>query len=410
VTPAVRWHTAIAVVLAAITLVANLADLLFLDFFGPFFAATWAVGTFAGVGLVVALRRPRHPLGWLFLVTGAGFALSFFVSAYSWRALVDAPGTLPAGEAALWLRLLWMPAIGSMLIAVMLFPSGRPLSRRWGITMAAMSAVFALALVSTAFAQVPISLPVPFTEGSGQGGVATIPNPFGVGGPPGEVLLALGPFSLGTIPAYFMLALVAVVLRFARSSGTERLQLKWIAYAASVAFVLVILGLGLPRGFIPDIGPLPALLTFGLIPVGAGIAILRYRLYDIDLLINRTLVYGATSAGLLGTYVVSVLALSTLLRPLTGSSDLAVAGSTLAVVALFGPLRRRIQDAVDRRFSRSRYDAQRTVDAFATRLRDQVDLDALSNELVDVVRDTVHPAHAGLWLREAKKAAVRGHG
>ncbi len=134
----------------------------------------------------------------------------------------------------------------------------------------------------------------------------------------------------------------------------------------------------------------------------AGIAILRYRLYDIDLLINRTLVYGATSAGLLATYVLSVLTLSTLLRPLTGSSDLAVAGSTLAVVALFGPLRQRIQRAVDRRFSRSRYDAQRTVDAFATRLRDQVDLDALSTELVGVVRETVHPAHAGLWLRRSR--------
>ena len=397
-----RSHFVIAAALAALTAAANVADLLLLTFFGPFIVLPWAVGTFAGVGLIVTLRRPRHPVGWLFLVTGTAFALSFFVSAYSWRALVDAPGTLPAGEVALWLRLLWMPAIGAMLVAVMLFPNGRPLSRRWGVTIAAMSAVFALALITAAFAQAPISLPIPFTEGSGQGDGATIPNPVGLGGPAGEVLLALTPFSLVTIPAYFVLALVALVLRFARSSGTERQQLKWFAYAAIVAFVLTILDLGLPRGILPDIGPVPAFLSLGFIPVGAGIAILRYRLYDIDLLINRTLVYGATSAGLLGTYILSVLAFSTLLRPLTGSSDLAVAGSTLAVVALFGPLRRRIQEAVDRRFSRSRYDAERTVDAFASRLRDQVDLDALAAELVGVVSDTVHPAHAGLWLRGAR--------
>jgi len=135
------------------------------------------------------------------------------------------------------------------------------------------------------------------------------------------------------------------------------------------------------------------------LPAAIGVAILRYRLYDIDLLINRTLVYGALSAALLATYVLSVLALSALLRPLTGSSDLAVAGSTLAVVAAFGPLRARLQSLVDRRFYRARYDAARTVDAFAARLRDQVDLDALSGELVGVVHDTVRPAHASLWLR-----------
>ena len=400
----------VAVALAAIALVANLADLLLLDYWGPVIAVPGVLGTFAGVGLIVALRRPRHPVGWLFLIAGTSFALALFLVAYSWRALVDAPGTLPAGEAAAGLSfLLFFAALGLMLIAVMLFPSGRPLSRRWGVTVAAMSAVFALALISIAFAPAPIPLPLRPTEGSGRD-VATIPNPFGVGGALGEMLLALKPFTDGALLPFVLLALVTVVLRFARSSGTERLQLKWFAYASSVSFVLSIVVFGLPRGILPDIAWLPVVLTFGLIPVGAGIAILRYRLYDIDLLINRTLVYGATSAGLLGTYVVSVLALSTLLRPLTGSSDLAVAGSTLAVVALFGPLRRRIQDAVDRRFSRSRYDAARTLEAFSVRMRDQVDLDALSNELVDVVRDTVHPAHAGLWLREAKKAAVRGHG
>ena len=405
-TPAVRWHTAIAVVLAAIAAVANVADLLFLDFFGPFFALPWAAGTFSGVGLIVALRRPGHPVGWLFLVVGACLALTFFLPAYSWRALVGAPGTLPGGEVALLGGWLWMPGIGSMLVAVMLFPSGRPLSRRWAIAIAAMSALFAVALISAAFAPAPVPLPLPFTEGltrrPGQD-VATIPNPFGVGAPLGDVLLALTPFTQGALLPFPLSALVAVVLRFARSSGTERLQLKWFAYAASVSLMLSIVVFGLPRGILPDIAWFPVVLTFGLIPVGAGIAILRYRLYDIDLLINRTLVYGATSAGLLATYVLSVLALSTLLRPLTGSSDLAVAGSTLAVVALFGPLRRRIQRAVDRRFYRSRYDAARTLDAFGLRLRNEVDLDSVRADLLDVVRDTVRPAHASVWLRERER-------
>ncbi len=392
----------IAVVLAAIVLVANVGGVLLavdrLIIALPFFA----LGTFAGVGLVVALRRPRHPVGWLFLVTGTCFALSFFVTGYSWRALVDAPGTLPAGEVALWLRLVWMPAIGSMLIAVMLFPNGRPLSRRWAIAIAVMSAAFAVVLISAAFAPAPLMLSGPPTDGPGQVRVA-IPNPFGVGGPLGDVLLALKPlYDGGTVALPFvLLALVTVVLRFARSSGTERLQLKWFAYAASVSFVLFILVIVLPLlGSAAAIAQTVAGTSLGLIPVAAGIAILRYRLYDIDLLINRTLVYGATSAGLLGTYVLSVLALSTLLRPLTGSSDLAVAGSTLAVVALFGPLRRRVQDAVDRRFSRSRYNAARTLDAFSARLRDEVDLDAVRADLLGAVRDTVRPAHASVWLRE----------
>ena len=400
-----RWHTAIAVVLAAIALVANLADLLFLDRSGPLIAVPWVLGTFSGVGLIVALRRPGHPVGWLFLVTGLSFALAFLLPNYTWRALVDSPGTLPAGEVAGWVSFwVWMPGLGALFVAVMLFPSGRPLSRRWGVAIAAMSAVFALALIVVAFAPEPLGLPP--EEGPGPGDGATIPNPFGLGGPAGEVLLALTPFAGLVLVAFPLLTLATVVLRFVRSSGTERLQLKWFAYAASFAIGLSIVVFGPLRGILgtlPTFAWVPVALSFGLIPVGAGIGILRYRLYDIDLLINRTLVYGATSAGLLGTYVLSVLALSSLLRPLTGSSDLAVAGSTLAVVALFGPLRRRIQAAVDRRFARSRYDAERTVDAFASRLREQVDLDALSAELVGVVADTVHPAHAGLWLREARR-------
>jgi len=402
----VRWHTAIAVALAAIAAVANAGDLLFLDYFGPSLVLPWAVGTFAAVGLVVALRRPNHPVGWLFLVTAACFALAMFLAAYGYHALVSAPETLPAGAAAaLVSSLLWTPATASMLIAVMLFPSGQPLSRRWTAAMSAMSAVFALALICLALVPAPISLGRPPADDAGQTVITTIPNPLGVGGPFGELLLALKPFADAAVLPFVLLALAAAVVRFARSAGTERLQLKWFASGASISMVLFVLAVvfGLSGMGVAGVVQSAAGISLALIPLGAGIAILRYRLYDIDVLINRTLVYGATSAGLLGTYVFSVLALSTLLRPLTGSSDLAVAGSTLAVVALFGPLRRRIQDAVDRRFSRSRYDAQRTVDAFATRLRDQVDLDAVRADLLGAVRDTVRPAHASVWLRERER-------
>ncbi len=270
--------------------------------------------------------------------------------------------------------------------------------------MAAMNAVVAIAVICSAFVPAPISVVRPPADNSGQGDVATIPNPLGVGGPPGDLLVAIKPFTDGAVLPFVLLALAAAVVRFAHSSGTERLQLKWFAYGASFSLVLFVLALvlglsGIDAGLVPS----AAGLSLALIPVGAGIAILRYRLYDIDLLINRTLVYGATSAGLLATYVLSVLALSTLLRPLTGSSELAVAGSTLAVVALFGPLRRRIQDAVDRRFSRSRYDAERTLDAFSVRLRDEVDLEAVRADLLGAVRDTVRPAHASVWLRERER-------
>jgi hypothetical protein len=198
--------------------------------------------------------------------------------------------------------------------------------------------------------------------------------------------------------ALFAAAVVSVIARFRAARGTERQQLKWAA--SGFAFSAIALGLSNVAGF-EDLG---WILGVGVIPAFIGIAILRYRLYDIDLLINRALVYGALSASLLAAYAASVLVLSALLRPLAGSSDLAVAGATLAVVALFAPLRRRFQSAVDRRFYRSRYDAGLTLDAFSARLRGQVDLDGVRTDLVAAVQDTLRPVHVSLWLREARPA------
>jgi hypothetical protein len=202
-----------------------------------------------------------------------------------------------------------------------------------------------------------------------------------------------------------VLGIVAVRVRLRRSRGVERQQLKWVLAVTSAVGVVIVLDMGTwfiwPEGHLQERMAVMGV-AFAAIPVAAGIAILRYRLYDIDLLINRALVYGALSGSLLALYGGSVLALSALLHSFTGSSDFAVAGSTLAVVALFQPVRRRIQSAVDRRFYRRKYDAARTLDGFAVRLRDEIDLDALRTELIGAVGATVQPTHASLWLRDTR--------
>ncbi len=339
------------------------------------------------VGALIASRRPGNAIGWLFCGAGLLLAVAGATYGYAAYALVVDPG-LPGAVASAWLTSwIFLPAVfGIPSLLFLLFPDGRPLSPHWwpavvltvvGLTCQAAAAALAAGPMEDA--------PVP--------GVV---NPVGVSGSLVTVLeLAGWTLALGAI----VLATFSLVLRYRRSGGYERLQLRWVAFSA-VLFGVACLGSAvLFQTEFATWGQLLVLVAFNTIPVAAGVAILRHRLYGIDVVINRTLVYGSLSATLLAVYLGSVLVLQLLLRPLTDRSDLAVAVSTLGVAALFGPARRRIQSAVDRRFYRSRYDATRTLEAFADRLRHELDLEAVAVDLRAAVRDTVQPAHVSLWLR-----------
>jgi hypothetical protein len=214
-------------------------------------------------------------------------------------------------------------------------------------------------------------------------------------------LLLLAAAVANNLAASVLIAPLSLVVRLRRSRGVEREQLKWLTYTAAITFVLMVIGYLIPPGPLNTLVETPTILGVGLLPVAIGIAILRYHLYAIDVLIRRTLIYATLSAVLLALYLGGVAFFHAILAPVTSGSSVAVAISTLAVVALFQPFRSRIQAAVDRRFYREKYDAERTLDAFAARLRDQVDLGALEGELLAVVDDTMRPAQANVWLRKA---------
>ncbi len=388
-----RW---LAVLPAAITVVLMAgAVLLSLDgpparnaFDVPLYSATSAIAA-AAVGALLLWRSPTHVVGWVLAASALAGATEKAADQYATLATLRV-SDLPGGDWAAWLGS-WIWFVEIVLYAVVLpivFPTGRPLTARWRIGLvtgglALIGLIAATALRAGQLEAVPnVTNPVGALGSDQIGAVRTI-----------SFLLLL--FSVGS-------AIAAMAVRYRRSSGVERQQMKWLGSALVVFGLsfLVSAGLYLTGGPV-DLPAVIVLLSATLVPIAVGVAILRYRLYDIDLLINRTLVYVATSAGLLATYVVSVLALGSALRPLTGSGELTVAGSTLLVVALFQPLRRRIQGAVDRRFYRARYDAARTLDAFGARLRDEVDLDNVRADLLSVVGETLRPAHASVWLRES---------
>ncbi|CAN5713518.1 hypothetical protein BH18ACT11_BH18ACT11_18360 [soil metagenome] len=352
------------------------------------------------VGALIAARRPHNPIGWILLVDGLLWMLSDLMDDYSLYG-VASPGSVPFAVGAAGINnWLWVPAVGLLGTYVfLLFPDGRLPSRRWRPLAWLSGAVILLVSIGVALDPGPLQ---------NLGGVQ---NPFGMLQPwMMPVFWAILPL----LPLCMLASVLSLVLRYRRSRGEERQQIKWIAFAASVVGLLyltaMITAFIFPSGAWFQAGsPLwldliayTALLSFTLVPIAVGVAMLRYRLYDIDVVINRALVYGSLTVMLALVYFGGVTATQTLFRVLTGQEQqpqLAVVVSTLAIAALFNPLRRRIQAFIDRRFYRGKYDAARTLEEFGARLRDETDLDGLSEDLVGVVRETMQPEHVSLWLR-----------
>jgi hypothetical protein len=347
------------------------------------------------LGGLIAARRPDNRYGWLWLAVGLAMAVGAVTAAYGAVALASSPAGLSGRAVAAWLGGLAFTAFLSLFPFVfLLFPNGRLPSPRWRPWAWAIIVIGALMLITVAF--------VPGTAAEG------VANPFGVGGWLGGVLDGVVDPGIGVLTLAIAVSGLSLLLRFRRARGVERQQLKWFAFAAALLAAFLISQtppLGLQTFGLVDL--LLETLTIAGVYAGIGIAVLRYRLYEIDRLVNRTLVYGVLTVLLGVLYVVGVFGLGTLLNPAGGESALAVAASTLAVAALFQPARRRIQASVDRRFNRRRHDAAQRIEAFGAHLRDQVDLDTLSAELLAVVDQTMEPTKASLWLRPSSKGALK---
>jgi hypothetical protein len=345
-----------------------------------------AVG-YSTVGAVAASHRPGNPVGWVLCSIGLSWGAAHFTSEYATYALLSAPGTLPAAEVAAWIySWVWVPGLGFIVFLPLLFPSGRLPSPRWRPF-----AWFSVLLV------VAGTVMAAFSPGPGVG--LSIPNPFGM-----ESLPNLNEQLQALMFALIFVAAASLVARLHHARGVERQQIKWVAYAGALAG-----GASLPTYTILEaaglrwlhlVGYLPALVGIVGVPTAVGIAITRYRLYGIDILINRTLVYGTLTAMLVAVYFGGIVVMQQFFVLLTGEqSTLAVVASTLLIAALFTPLRRGIQSFLDKRFYRSKYDAAKTLEAFSVKLKDETDLDTLSENLTSIVRETMQPAHVSLWLR-----------
>jgi hypothetical protein len=353
-----------------------------------------AFTAFMVVGAVIVAHRPGNAIGWIFSAIGLLAATGTLAMEYAAYAYVTRPGSLPAAIWAAWYQQQWwIPMLALVFVVTpMLFPTGRLPSTRWR-PVAAVAAVAAVTLELLVALQPTIKL---------QDENYRVDNPIGLAWIPDPETSAAGGALAGLLTACIVAAVISLVVRFRRSRGVERQQLKWFTYAGALLLLTIPVGAYLPAA----IGDALFGLLIAFVPVAAGIAILRYRLYDIDRLINRTLVYGLLTAMLGLVYAAAVLVLGQLFGGVSRDPpSWAVAGATLAVAALFQPARRRIQAVVDRRFNRRKYDAARTVEGFTARLRDQVDLNTLSTELLAVVDQTMQPTMASLWLRSSVQAS-----
>jgi hypothetical protein len=345
---------------------------------------------YSTVGAVIVPRMPHeNRIGWLFCAIGLLWAVLHFIGEYAIYALLAEPGSLPAGELASWIySWLWVPGLGLLMFICLLFPNWRlPSARwRWFARLSALATLVGMVLAAFSPGRIVLGLPA-------------IRNPLGIEGLPNAYKAV----------QVLMLVLIAIsvaslLMRRVYARGVERQQTKWFTYTTAVAASGAILQyiISEPLGLVWLGGVAYALVLIGLvgIPISMGIAITRYKLYEIDLLINRTLVYGSLTAMLVALYFGGIVVLQRVFVLLTGQqSTLAVVASTLLIAALFTPLRRRIQSFIDRRFYRRKYDARKTLEAFSATLRDETDLEALNNDLVGVVRETMQPAHVSLWLR-----------
>jgi hypothetical protein len=336
----------------------------------------------AFVGGLLAIRRPKNPVSWLMLASGAVAAVGFLGNQYAIAAIAS---PAPGAAFAAWVGgIAWIPEAALLFQTALFFPDGVLMSARWRY------AVVTNALTSTGafsfFALYP-----------GQLRQLPYDNPFGVAAPP-EVFAATSTPVVALFGVGAILTVISLIRRYRASHGDGRQQLKWLVAGASVAAITDFLAIVL------DVRALQILAVVGIVSflMSTAIAILKYGLYEIDVIVRRTVVYGATTASIAATFFGGIIVLQQVLRPLTSGSEVAVAASTLASVGLFQPIRRRVQDAADRRFDRSRFDAVRTLDDFAERMRDEVNLEALRAELLGSVHVTMAPAHVSLWLRQSR--------
>ena len=343
---------------------------------------TLMASAFAILGAVVVSRQPRNAVGWLLALIGTFFMYIAVSNEVYLQVILNSGDT--SGLLAYvvwggnWAWLFAMVPAGTFL--PLLFPTGRPLTPRWAVVVWLAAAAVTLSFVGSAFKAGPLD------------GAQAVDNPLGIDSPAIGIIGGVGGVLL--LPA-LVASIASMILRFRRSSGVERQQIKWVA---SAALLLPIAATGL--GFGGDAGWPMMLIALLIVAVAVTVAMLRYRLYDIDVVINRALVYGSLTATLAGTYLASVLLLQLALEPFTQGSGLAVAASTLAAAALVRPARTRIQEIVDRRFFRRKYDATLTLERFGARLRDEVDLDTVEGDLRSVVAETMQPAHVSLWVPE----------
>jgi hypothetical protein len=350
--------------------------------------------SFSVVGALIASHRPGNPIGWVFCAAAFFYGLLNAGEEYAIYALLQNPGALPLGAELSWLATwIWAPGLSLILVFLpLLFPTGRPPSPRW-------RSVGWLGGLSI--------------------GLICVLNSIVIWPERGPALVRPGGFpelegwrsaleGLSDLAALMILlaglgGVISLFVRFHRARGDERQQIKWFASAAALSLVWIfVFGQSTLSGLPGAIVALSGLLVLPSIPIATGIAILRYRLYDIDRIINRTLVYGSLTLMLALLYFGGVTATQALLRTLTGQEQLpqlAVVVSTLVIAALFNPLRRRVQGFIDRRFYRRKYDARKTLEAFSTKLKNETDLESLNNDLVGVVRETMQPAHVSVWLR-----------